>query len=58
MGVIRYIFGYDEYLDGEHISHEPSWWQRRKAQQEALLVIWSRIPPVIEVKCVLAGDQR
>jgi hypothetical protein len=32
--ILRYLFGYDEYVGGEHIAHEPSCWQRYKAWRE------------------------
>ena len=43
------LFGYDEYLDGQHVAHEPSWWQSRKTRIEAEEWLWRQIPPVIEI---------
>jgi len=47
--LVRWIFGHDEYANGRHIAHEPSWWQRRKARQDTEDWLWSRIPSVIEI---------
>ena len=28
--IIYFVFGHDEFINGEHIAHEPSLWQRLK----------------------------
>ena len=33
--LVRCIFGHDGYLEGLHVAHEPSWWQRYKAWRGA-----------------------
>jgi len=47
--LVRWIFGHDEYANGQHIAHEPSWWQMRKAKRDAEDWLWKQIPSVIEI---------
>jgi hypothetical protein len=47
--LVRWIFGNDEYADGQHIAHDPSWWQRRKARRDTTDWMWRQIPSVIEI---------
>lgn len=39
----RQIFGHDEFLNGEHIAHEPSYWQRRRARRQVADWVWEHI---------------
>jgi len=47
--LVRWIFGHDAYADGQHVAHEPSWLQRRKARMDVEEWQWSQMPSVIEM---------
>ncbi len=55
--LVRRLFGHDEYLDGQHVAHEPSWWQRRKARIATEDWLWRQIPPVIEITLTPRRDR-
>jgi len=47
--IIRWLFGRDDFIDGEHIAHEPSLWQRIKAKQIAKKFIRGRSLGVVTI---------